>query len=99
MPVLLTVLALSAAGLVRGALQATRDLMVFSLTPEGEHGKVFAFVSSGASIGGALTPLAFGWALDNSDPRLVFWLSALLTLLGVATFAGVKRAGGAAPRA
>ncbi len=92
LPVLGVVVALAAAGLLRGALQATRDLLVHSVTPDGQHGKVFAFVSSGANIGGAVVPLAFGWAMDAGDPRLVFWISAATTIVALATFAGMKRA-------
>ena len=92
MSVLAVVVTLAAAGLIRGTLQATRDLLVYSITPEGQIGKVFAWVSSGANIGGAVTPLIFGWVMDNSDPRIVFWLSAALTMLGLVTFAGMKRA-------
>ncbi len=92
LPVLGVVVVLAAAGLLRGGLQATRDLLVYSVTPEGQHGKVFAFVSSGANIGGAIVPLAFGWAMDAGDPRLVFWISAATTILALFTFAGMKRA-------
>jgi MFS transporter, FSR family, fosmidomycin resistance protein len=92
MPVLGVVLALALAGMLRGGLQATRDLLVYSVTPEGQHGKVFAFVSSGANIGGAAVPVAFGWAMDIGDPRLVFWISAATTVIALFTFAGMKRA-------
>ncbi len=92
LPVLGVVVVLAVAGLLRGGLQATRDLLVYSVTPEGQHGKVFAFVSSGANIGGAVVPLAFGWAMDIGDPRLVFWISAATTVIALGTFAGMKRA-------
>ncbi len=91
MPVFGVVLALALAGMLRGGLQATRDLLVYSVTPEGQIGKVFAFVSSGANIGGAVVPVAFGWAMDVGDPRLVFWISAATTVLALFTFAGMKR--------
>jgi sugar phosphate permease len=86
------VVTLGAAGMIRGALQATRDLLIYSVTPEGQVGKVFAFVASGSNFGGAITPLLFGWIMDVGDPRLVFWVSAALTLLGLVTFTGMKRA-------
>jgi len=92
MPFIAIVVTLGAAGMIRGALQATRDLLIYSVTPEGEVGKVFAFVASGSNFGGAVTPLLFGWIMDAGDPRLVFWVSAALTLLGLVTFAGMKRA-------
>jgi MFS family permease len=92
MPFIAIVVTLGAAGLIRGALQATRDLLIYSVTPEGQVGKVFAFVASGSNFGGAITPLVFGWIMDMGDPRLVFWVSAALTLLGLVTFSGMKRA-------
>jgi predicted MFS family arabinose efflux permease len=92
MPFIAIVVTLGAAGAIRGALQATRDLLIYSVTPEGQVGKVFAFVASGANFGGAVTPLIFGWIMDAGDPRLVFWVSAALTLLGLVTFTGMKRA-------
>lgn len=91
MPIFLVVAVLTAAGMLRGTLQATRDLLVHSVTPEGSHGKVFAFVSSGANIGGAISPLAFGAIMDHADPRFVFWAAAVMVLVALATFIGVKK--------
>jgi predicted MFS family arabinose efflux permease len=91
LPVVLGIAALSAAGMMRGMMQATRDLLVFSVTPEGAHGKVYGFVSSGSNLGGAVAPLVFGAVMDAGEPGLVFWLAAILVLVGLATFAGMKR--------
>jgi len=92
MPVVLLVAVLTASGVARGTIQATRDLMVFSMTPQGQHGKVFAFVSTGGAVGAAVTPIVFGWILDLGDPRWVFWISGIMVIAGIATFAGLRRA-------
>lgn len=92
LPVVLIFVVLGAAGFLRGTIQSTRDLMIFSITPEGSHGKVFAFVSSGSHIGQALMPLMFGWIMDHADPAWVFWLAGLLALVALSTLIGINRA-------
>ncbi|MBM3487711.1 MAG: MFS transporter [Alphaproteobacteria bacterium] len=92
LPIAAVVAILTAAGFARGAIQGTRDLMIFSVTPDGAHGRVFGFVSTGAAVGAAFMPLIYGPILDLGDPRWVFWLSGLLTVLAIATFFGVNRA-------
>ena len=75
----------SVAGFFSGMVAPSRDMLIRSLTPPGQMGKVFGFVSSGFSIGGMVAPPIFGWLLDNSDPRSVFWLTGILALATVAT--------------
>lgn len=83
---------LTAAGIARGLVQATRDLMVYSATPAGAHGKVFAFVSSGSSFGNAVMPIAFGVILDQGGASWVFYGAALTIVIALLTFAGARRA-------
>ncbi|GMQ75456.1 MAG: hypothetical protein BMS9Abin01_0706 [Gammaproteobacteria bacterium] len=45
---------------------------VRSVTPPGEIGKVFGFVSIGYNIGGVVAPVMFGYLLDRADPGLLF---------------------------
>jgi FSR family fosmidomycin resistance protein-like MFS transporter len=88
--VLVSVL-LGVAGFFSGAVAPSRDMMVRAITPPGASGKVFGFVTTGFNIGGLITPLIFGMVMDHSEPRLVFWLVAILSLLTVITVFGTGR--------
>ncbi len=91
LPIALLVGVLTMAGFLRGIVQGTRDLMVHAATPHGDHGKVFAFVSTGAHIGTAIMPLVFGLVMDAGRPDLVFLIAGILAVLAVATFLTVRR--------
>ena len=88
--VLVSVL-LGVAGFFSGAVAPSRDMMVRAITPPGASGKVFGFVIIGFNIGGLITPLIFGMVMDHSEPRLVFWLVAILSLLTLITVFGTGR--------
>jgi MFS transporter, FSR family, fosmidomycin resistance protein len=88
--VLVSVL-LGVAGFFSGAVAPSRDMMVRAITPAGASGKVFGFVTTGFNIGGLITPLIFGMVMDHSEPRLVFWLVAILSLLTLITVFGTGR--------
>jgi MFS family permease len=88
--VLVSVL-LGAAGFFSGVVAPSRDMMVRAITPPGASGKVFGFVTTGFNIGGLITPLIFGVVMDHSEPRLVFWLVALLSLVTLVTVFGTGR--------
>jgi MFS family permease len=98
MPLVVMVAVLSAAGFMRGTVQATRDLIVLSITPKGSTGKVFAFVYNGTMIGAAIMPLVFGWVMDRGQPGGVFWITAVFMMVSLLTFFGVKRLAHAHPR-
>ena len=59
--------------------------LVRAVTPEGSMGKVFGFVSTGLNLGGAITPVFFGWLMDQGEPRLLFWFSPVFMLLATVT--------------
>ena len=88
--VLVTVL-LGFAGFFSGAVAPSRDMMVRAITPPGASGKVFGFVTTGFNIGGLITPLIFGMVMDHGEPRLVFWLVAILSLVTLITVFGTGR--------
>ena len=92
MPMVLIIATLSASGFMRSTVQATRDLIVLSVTPKGSTGKVFAFVYNGTMIGAAIMPLVFGWVMDSGRPQGVFWLTAGFMMVALVTFFGVRRA-------
>ena len=56
-------------------------------------GKVFGFVSSGFAFAGIVAPVLYGWLLDHSDPKNVFWVSGFVALLTIATVLGTGSAG------
>ena len=63
-------------GIALGASRTPRDMMVRDAAPPGQIGKVFGFVSAGLPLGGALTPVPFGWLIDHGRPDLVLVLVA-----------------------
>src|SRR5205814_935377 len=76
MPQLLTMAVLFAGGVVMGASRTPRDVMVKDAAPPGEIGKVFGFISSGLSLGGAIMPVFYGFLIDSGRPELVLVLVA-----------------------
>jgi FSR family fosmidomycin resistance protein-like MFS transporter len=91
MPQLLTMAVLFAGGVVMGASRTPRDVMVKDAAPPGEIGKVFGFISSGLSLGGAIMPVFYGFLIDSGRPQLVLVLVAGLWLFSL-LFAGSARA-------
>ena len=65
--------------------QPSRDILVRGATPPGATGMVYGFVYSGLDLGGSLSPLLFGWMLDQHLPQWVFGAAAVFMLLAVAT--------------
>src|SRR2546430_1124866 len=83
-PQLAMILLLFASGLMIGASRTPRDVMVKEAAPPGQIGKVFGFISSGMSLGGAIMPVPYGMLIDAGRPELVLvlvsglWLASLL---------------------
>jgi MFS transporter, FSR family, fosmidomycin resistance protein len=69
-----------ASGLALGASRTPRDVMLKDAAPPGQVGKVFGFVSAGLPLGGALTPVPFGFLIDRGHPELILTLAAVLLL-------------------
>ena len=88
---LLLVLAMALAGLCGGLVMPSRDLIVREVTPPGSFGKVFAFVTTGYHVAGILAPLAFGALLDHGEPRAIFMMVTVFTLLAIVAVASVPR--------
>jgi FSR family fosmidomycin resistance protein-like MFS transporter len=80
------------AGIMTGASRTPRDVMVKDAAPPGQIGKVFGFVSSGMSLGGAIMPVPFGMLIDAGRPDLVLVVVATLLLLSLLC-AGSARVG------
>ena len=73
------------AGFFSGMVAPSRDMLIRSMSPPGEIAKVFGFVSTGFNFGGIAAPVMFGFLLDRSDPGIVFWTVALVSLATVFT--------------
>ena len=84
-PLAVTALIFGIAGLASGCVAPSRDMMVRALTPPGQSGKVFGFVSTGYNIGGVVAPPMFGLVLDHAAPAHVFAAVGALALLTIAT--------------
>ena len=73
------------SGFFNGVLQPSRDMIVRAVTPPGAFGRVFGFVTTGFNIGGVIAPPAFGYLMDNGEPRLVILGVALCALMSIPT--------------
>ena len=73
------------AGLFSGMVAPSRDMLIRSVTPPGEVGKVFGFVSTGYNIGGILGPPMFGYLLDHYAPQSLFWVVGIAALMTMGT--------------
>jgi FSR family fosmidomycin resistance protein-like MFS transporter len=76
---------LALSGLANGIIMPSRDLLVRAVTPPGAFGKVFGFVTTGFNIGGMVSPILYGWLLDNGAPRGVFLAAVLFSLASIPT--------------
>jgi MFS family permease len=76
---------MSLNGFVNGLMQPSRDMLVRAVTPDGQFGKVFGFVTTGFNIGGVISPLLFGYVMDAGHPRWVFFLVGALSVLAIVT--------------
>jgi MFS family permease len=75
--------AMGLAGFLSGVIAPSRDMLVRSAAPPGAAGRAFGIVSTGFNIGGIISPLLFGWIMDQNMPRWVFGASAIFMALTV----------------
>jgi MFS family permease len=83
LPSLLLTVAMAAAGFLGGVIAPSRDMLVRNAVPAGAAGRAFGIVSTGFNLGGIVSPLLFGWIMDQNAPRWVFGASVLFMLLTV----------------
>src|ERR1043166_1381917 len=76
---------MSLNGFVNGLMQPSRDMLVRAVTPDGQFGKVFGFVTTGFNIRGIISPLMFGYVMDAGHPRWVFFMIGALSVLAILT--------------
>jgi MFS transporter, FSR family, fosmidomycin resistance protein len=87
---LVTIIVLFVCGLMTGARNTPRDVMVKDAAPPGQIGKVFGFVSSGMSLGAAVMPVPYGMIIDAGRPDLVLVVTATLLLLSLLCAGGAR---------
>lgn len=72
-------------GILQGLVKPARDMMVRAAIPPGTAGTIFAFMSTGRLLGGAITPVLVGWLIAQGSADMVFLALALFSLLALAT--------------
>ena len=85
-----------AVGLTTGIVPPSRDLIVRRVTPAGETGKVFAFMTVAMEAAYVTAPPAFGWVLDTFGAVTMFWLTGGLFLVAILTVGGTSHVHGGA---
>jgi MFS transporter, FSR family, fosmidomycin resistance protein len=85
LPAFLLIVLMGFSGFCVGATYPSRDMLVRAVTPPNAYGRVFGFVSTGFNIGSSIAPIVYGMLMDHGEPRLVFLVSALVSLVCVST--------------
>jgi len=83
LPSLLLTAAMAAAGFLGGVIAPSRDMLVRNAAPAGAAGRAFGIVSTGFNLGGIVSPLLFGWIMDQNAPHWVFGASVVFMILTV----------------
>ena len=91
LPQLLLVAAMGLAGFLSGVIAPSRDMMVRNAAPAGAAGRAFGIVSTGFNIGGIISPLLFGWIMDQNLPHWVFGISVGFMVLTVVLALATER--------
>jgi MFS transporter, FSR family, fosmidomycin resistance protein len=85
LPFWMVVVVLCVAGALRGGINATRDVAVRNVAIHIPIGTVFAFISTGFLLGQAIAGPFYGWLFDNYSPQYIFYVSAGIYVVGIAT--------------
>jgi len=83
LPQLVLTAAITLAGFLGGVIAPSRDMMVRNAAPVGAAGRAFGIVSTGFNVGGIISPLLFGWIMDQNAPHWVFGASAVFMVITV----------------
>ncbi len=75
--------AMTIAGFLSGVIAPSRDMLVRNAAPAGAAGRAFGIVSTGFNLGGIISPLLFGWIMDQGAPHWVFGASVIFMLATV----------------
>jgi MFS family permease len=83
LPSLLLTSLMAIAGFLGGVIAPSRDMLVRNAAPSGAAGRAFGIVSTGFNFSGILSPLLFGWIMDQNLPHWVFGASVVFMVLTV----------------
>jgi MFS family permease len=83
LPSPLLMAAMASAGFLGGMIAPSRDMLVRNAAPPGAAGRAFGIVSTGFNVGGIISPLLFGWIMDQNLPHWVFGTSVVFMVLTV----------------
>ena len=83
LPVAVLTAAMGLAGFLGGVIAPSRDMLVRNAAPAGAAGRAFGIVSTGFNFSGILSPLLYGWIMDQSLPHWVFGASVVFMTLTV----------------
>ena len=83
LPSLLLTSLMAIAGFLGGVIAPSRDMLVRNAAPPGAAGRAFGIVSTGFNFAGILSPLLFGWIMDQNLPHWVFGASVVFMVLTV----------------
>ena len=70
-------------GFLIGLVRPARDMMVRAITPKGDAGKMFGFMSAGHLMGKVLIPVLYGWVIDQGHVQWVFRITAIFLVLAL----------------
>lgn len=74
---------MASAGFLSGVIAPSRDMLVRNAAPPGAAGRAFGIVSTGFNLGGIVSPLLFGWIMDQGAPHWVFGASVIFMVATV----------------
>src|ERR1700709_1547601 len=83
LPVAVLTVAMGLAGFLGGVIPPSRAMPARSAAPAGTAGRAFGIVSTGFNFSGILSPLLYGWIMDQSMPHWVFGASVAFMVLTV----------------
>jgi MFS family permease len=83
LPAPLLTAAMALAGFLGGMIAPSRDMLVRDAAPPDGAGRAFGIVSTGFNIGGIISPLLYGWIMDQNQPRWVFGTAAIFMSITV----------------
>src|SRR5258707_719745 len=75
--------AMGMAGSLGGVIAPSRGMLVRNAAPPGAAGRAFGIVSTGFNFSGILSPLLFGWIMDQHMPHWVFGAAVAFMVLTV----------------
>jgi MFS family permease len=83
LPTAVLTTAMGLAGFLGGVIAPSRDMLVRNAAPAGAAGRAFGIVSTGFNFSGILSPLLYGWVMDQGMPHWVFGASVVFMVLTV----------------